>query len=269
MKRLIPVCLFLIQVSLAQGQASNTWSVKFSNAILSRYTPTINAMTAKGWEYSNTIILHGIEKVYNQVNTASYLNYIKAFIDTYLNADGSFKATVTLTSLDRIHPGISVLFLYEKLKSNPADSAKYRTAATNLRNVLVGGAERARMQLVALDLGRAAVVAADDRAERVATGEVGARVVLRDAGLVAFRLLREGQDLAIRLAAALDDVVAGAGVRGARAAVVQTLRRDLAQLHALIAGAVLNAARAEALRRTGDVPLLGGGRPVGEVRALL
>lgn len=140
MKRLIPVCLFLIQVSLAQGQASNTWSVKFSNAILSRYTPTINAMTAKGWEYSNTIILHGIEKVYNQVNTASYLNYIKAFIDTYLNADGSFKATVTLTSLDRIHPGISVLFLYEKLKSNPADSAKYRTAATNLRNVLVGGA---------------------------------------------------------------------------------------------------------------------------------
>src|SRR6476620_5851709 len=127
MKRLSLIVISFLLVVTSFGQA-NTWSVKFSNAILSRYTPTINAMTSKGWEYSNTIILHGIEKVYNNVNDVNYLNYIKSFIDTYLNADGSFKATVTLVSLDRIHPGVSCLFLYEKLKSNLSDSLKYRTA---------------------------------------------------------------------------------------------------------------------------------------------
>lgn len=137
MKRLLPVFIFLFFCYPAISQT--TWGVQFSDAIISRYSPTINTMTSKGWEYSNTIILHGMEKIYNKTNNVAYRNYIKSFIDTYLNADGSFKATVTLTSLDRVHPGISVLFLYEQLKSGSAsDSTKYRTAATNLRNVLVG-----------------------------------------------------------------------------------------------------------------------------------
>lgn len=107
--------------------------------MISRYSPTIDAMTGKGWEYSNSIILHGMEKVYLQTNDPAYLSYIKAYVDSYLNADGSFKTGVSLVSLDRIHPGICVLFLYEKYKSiSPADSLKYRVCATNLRNVLVG-----------------------------------------------------------------------------------------------------------------------------------
>jgi unsaturated rhamnogalacturonyl hydrolase len=139
MKRVLPIFIFLFFSYSSFGQAANTWSVKFSNAMINRYTPTINALTAKGWEYSNSIILHGMEKVYNKVNNPAYLNYIKTFVDTYLNADGSFKAGVTLVSLDRIHPGIEVLFLYEQFKSTSAsDSLKYRTTATNLRNVLVG-----------------------------------------------------------------------------------------------------------------------------------
>lgn len=129
-------CIFLLFSLSCFSQASNTWSVKFSDAIESRYTPTINNMTSKGWEYSNTIITHGMEKVYNWVNDASYLAYIKAYIDLYVNASGTISATVN--SLDKIHPGITVLFLYEKLKSNAADSTKYRNAATNLRNILVG-----------------------------------------------------------------------------------------------------------------------------------
>jgi unsaturated rhamnogalacturonyl hydrolase len=130
------VLLFFIVSTSDSQSASGTWAVKFSDAIISRYTPTINAMTSKGWEYSNTIILHGIEKVYNQLPAASYpgyLNYIKAFADAYVNTDGTFKAGVTLVSLDRIHPGISLLFLYEK-----TGLLQYRTAAQTLRNVLVG-----------------------------------------------------------------------------------------------------------------------------------
>ncbi len=137
MKSFLPGCIFLLFFFTSFSQtASNTWSVKFSDAIISRWPTTINNMTGKGWEYSNTIITHGMEKVYNDVPTAAYLTYIKNYIDTYVNASGAISAS--LVSLDRIHPGVSVLFLYEKLKSNSADSTKYRNAATNLRNILVG-----------------------------------------------------------------------------------------------------------------------------------
>ena len=137
MKNLITGCICLLLVCQCTAQtAANTWSVKFSDAIISRWPTTINSMTGKGWEYSNTIITHGMEKVYNDVPTAAYLTYIKNYVDTYVNASGSI--TASLTSLDRVHPGISCLFLYENLKSNLADSTKYRNAATNLRNLLVG-----------------------------------------------------------------------------------------------------------------------------------
>ncbi len=123
-------CLFSFN---SQGQTSNdTWAVKFSNAIMSRYKPTINNMTGKGWEYSNTIITEGMEKVYDDVpDSTTYLNYIKSYIDLYVNSSGAI--TASLTSLDRIHPGNSCLFLYEK-----TGLLKYKTAATTLRNVLVG-----------------------------------------------------------------------------------------------------------------------------------
>ena len=132
-KLLLLICIFLLITFSSFSQASNTWSVKFSDAIISRWPTTINSMTGKGWEYSNSIVLHGMEKVYNQVNDANYLNYIQTYVDNYVNTDGTFKAGVTLVSLDRIHPGILLLFLYEK-----TGLAKYQTAATTLRNVLVG-----------------------------------------------------------------------------------------------------------------------------------
>ncbi|MFI5131741.1 MAG: glycoside hydrolase family 88 protein [Chitinophagales bacterium] len=140
MKNFFHACIFLIFSLSSFGQASNTWSVKFSEAIRTRWTTApvggrvcIDKMTSKGWEYSNSIVLHGMEKVYKQVNDANYLNYIKAYVDNYVNTDGTFKAGVTLVSLDRIHPGILLLFLYQE-----TGLAQYQTAATTLKNVLVG-----------------------------------------------------------------------------------------------------------------------------------
>lgn len=138
----------LLHLQAFSQTASSTWSVKFSNAIKGRYS-NIDKLTGKGWEYSNSIILHGMEKVYNQVNDASYLTYIKTFIDYYINTSGTFqnmnKADLGATtlgsarnpsnSLDQAHPGICALFLYEK---QTTDTAKYRIAATTIRNIYVG-----------------------------------------------------------------------------------------------------------------------------------
>lgn len=129
--RLLLLC-FSLSVTMYSQTANDTWSVKFSNAMIFRYSPTINTLTLKGWEYSNTIITHGMEKVYNNVtDSVKYLNYIKAYVDAYVGSTGVISAT--LNSLDRTHPGISCLFLYEK-----TGQAKYLTAATTLRNMYVG-----------------------------------------------------------------------------------------------------------------------------------
>jgi unsaturated rhamnogalacturonyl hydrolase len=140
MKTFLLGFIFLCITISSFSQASNTWSVKFSEAIRTRWTTTpvsgrvcIDKMTSKGWEYSNSIVLHGIEKVYNQVNDANYLNYIQTYVDNYINTDGTFKAGVTLVSLDRIHPAILCLFLYQQ-----TGLSRYQIAAATVRNVLVG-----------------------------------------------------------------------------------------------------------------------------------
>lgn len=113
--------------------AADTWSVKFSTGIRVRYNPTINTLTSKGWEYSNGIITHGIEKVFNNVpDSVAYRNYIQTYVDAYVNASGVISTSII--SLDKAHPAISCLFLYEKL-----GTAKYQTAAATTRNIFVGG----------------------------------------------------------------------------------------------------------------------------------
>ncbi len=130
LKKLYFACLFLAISLTGFSQASNTWSVKFSYAIISRYQPTVNTMTSKGWEYSNGIILHGMEKVYLQTNNVAYLNYIKAYVDTYVDANGN--VTGLGTTVDKIQPGVLCLFLWEQ-----TGQTKYRTAAINIKNYLL------------------------------------------------------------------------------------------------------------------------------------
>jgi len=128
MKAITLTILLYLGSTVSFGQtAANTWSVKFSNAIISRWPTTINAMTGKNWEYSNSIILHGMEKVYNDTSDVAYLNYIKKYVETYVDSSGNFAFTLAQT-LDNIHPGILCLFLYEK-----TGLTKFKTAATRLR----------------------------------------------------------------------------------------------------------------------------------------
>ncbi|MEO5561927.1 MAG: glycoside hydrolase family 88 protein [Chitinophagaceae bacterium] len=143
MKSVLTNCLALLITVSSFSQFSNTWSVKFSEGIRTRWTTApvtgrvcIDKMTSKGWEYSNGIVLHGMEKVYDHVGDANYLNYIKTYVDNYVNTDGTFKTGVTFVSLDKIHPGILLLFLKQQYPLQ----TQYGIAATTLRNQLVGAA---------------------------------------------------------------------------------------------------------------------------------
>lgn len=102
-----------------------------ADAIIARYQPTIDVLTHHGWDHSNSIVLHGIEKIYLHNKNAQYLDYIKNFADDYINADGSINGL--LTTLDGMHPGVICLFLYQQ-----TGEEKYRLAAQTMRNHLLG-----------------------------------------------------------------------------------------------------------------------------------
>lgn len=122
------LCLSMSYTGFCQ---QTNWGVKFSNAIVERYKPTIDVMTYKGWDHSNSIILHGMEKIYAKTEDPAYLDYTRAFVDLFVAEDGTISGLVP--ELDKIHPGILCLFLFEK-----TGEIKYKKAATNMRNYLLG-----------------------------------------------------------------------------------------------------------------------------------
>lgn len=135
MRKKLTIVLFMCIYTSYTYCQTNTWSVKFSDAIISRYQSNINNMTNKGWEYSNTIVLHGMEKVYEYTRDTNYLNYIKAYIDPYLS-----NLAVNLSpTLDKIHPAIMCLFLYKE-----TGLIKYKNAATTIRNYILTGTTYAK-----------------------------------------------------------------------------------------------------------------------------
>lgn len=110
---------------------STNFGVQFSDAIIQRYQPNIDFMTHKGWDHANSIILHGIEKIYLNSKKHEYLNYIKKYADAFIDKEGNINGLEP--ELDRIHPGMVCLFLFEQ-----TGDLKYKIAATNLKNYLLG-----------------------------------------------------------------------------------------------------------------------------------
>jgi unsaturated rhamnogalacturonyl hydrolase len=124
------VCASFLPFSNSKAQSTN-WGVQFSDAIISRYQPTIDNMTHKSWEYSNSIILHGMERIYEKTKNITYLNYIKAYVDLFIGTDGTGVSTYLGQNLDIFHPGLLCLFLYKE-----TGELKYKTAANLLRNYI-------------------------------------------------------------------------------------------------------------------------------------
>jgi unsaturated rhamnogalacturonyl hydrolase len=111
-------------VSFSQSHAT-TWAVDFSNAIIKRWPINIESLTTKTkWEYSNGIILHGIEKVYDHTKNADYLRYIKNWVDSYVNDNGVVTFDTSAHSLDQIQPAVLCLFLYKE-----TGTQKYKAGA--------------------------------------------------------------------------------------------------------------------------------------------
>lgn len=70
---------------------------------------------ANHFHYHQGVFLAGVERLYNLTNDEKYKNYIKAWVDIYIDENGNCK-TCNLDMFDDIQPGILLFNLYDTTK---------------------------------------------------------------------------------------------------------------------------------------------------------
>jgi rhamnogalacturonyl hydrolase YesR len=106
------------------------WGARFADMVLATWPDPATIDPAKnGWEYNTGIVLFGMSKTYESTRDPRYLNYIRRWVDGYVNEQGVLGwDEARAHNLDYIQPGMLVLFLYEQ-----TGESKYRTAARTVR----------------------------------------------------------------------------------------------------------------------------------------
>jgi|GEM_PF-47155 len=113
------------------------WSARLADSVMKR-TPDPLLLDVTGttpkWDYTQGLVLLAIQKLEQRTGDPRYANYVKAYYDGMIDADGNIRAyKLDEYSLDRINAGKALFALYEK-----TGDAKYRKAIETLRQQLRG-----------------------------------------------------------------------------------------------------------------------------------
>lgn len=102
-------------------------SRKLADAVIARHT----APRAQ-WHYEHGLILKAIEEVWRLDKSQELLDFIQAYLDTFVGKDGSIMTyRLEEYNLDQVNPGKNLLFLHEV-----TGQERYRIAAATLRSQL-------------------------------------------------------------------------------------------------------------------------------------
>ena len=109
------------------------WSVRLVDSTMKRYP---GAKELGGWSYAKSLFLYGQYLVYKRTHNPVYLNYIKAWVDSHVDAQGVVTTTnaqgvvseVKFDNLDSMLPGNLLLILYQETKD-----PRYKLAAERIR----------------------------------------------------------------------------------------------------------------------------------------
>jgi unsaturated rhamnogalacturonyl hydrolase len=112
------------------GAVAPGWGVRFADTVIATWPdPAAIDPARNGWEYNTGIVLFGMSKVYESTRDPRYLDYIRRWVDGYVDDKGVLGWDQSRThNLDYIQPGMLVLFLYEQ-----TGLPKYRSAAETVR----------------------------------------------------------------------------------------------------------------------------------------
>jgi unsaturated rhamnogalacturonyl hydrolase len=120
---------------------TDTLAVKLADSLMASYPAYMDYETGvvkKGWEYTNGVLLYGFLKLYAATRDIKYLDYVKPYVDRYVQADGTIlylQGDPTKTRdpriLDVLQPSSLLFALYQ----NDPSSSQYLAAMKNTRNV--------------------------------------------------------------------------------------------------------------------------------------
>jgi unsaturated rhamnogalacturonyl hydrolase len=85
---------------------------QLAEAIMARW-PYPSSINEQGWEYNTGIVLYGLSVLYQRNGDARYLDYIRRWVDRYVDPEGHIDLG-DVHNLDKIQPGMLLLFLYEE-----------------------------------------------------------------------------------------------------------------------------------------------------------
>ncbi len=102
------------------------WSIAVIRTTMDRYP---NPAELGKWGYAVAFFLYGVYLVYRRTHDRRYLDYVRGWIDSHVDASGHIDAEID--SLDFMLPGNLLLVLYRETKEK-----KYKLAAEEIRDRL-------------------------------------------------------------------------------------------------------------------------------------
>lgn len=115
------------------------WSVATADTIMARW-PDYTKAYFNSWTYVNGYAFCAFERLYHDTGDARYLNYIKRYIDQFVDADGNFHSVTNargqlrpmrFDNLDSMMTGNSIVMLYEYTHDE-----RYKKTADKIRHAL-------------------------------------------------------------------------------------------------------------------------------------
>lgn len=103
--------------------APEDWSKAVVDSTMKRYTPA----TLGGWSYTRGLYLYGQYLVYKRTGEKKYFDYIKAWVDRFVNTNGEISNN--FTNLDAMRSATLLIILHAE-----TGQPKYKKAADKLRN---------------------------------------------------------------------------------------------------------------------------------------
>lgn len=111
--------------SSMRAERATDWSVAVVDSTLAHYTPD----TIGGWSYPVGLYLYGQYLVYQRTHQQRYLDYIKQYVDRFVDTDGHIDQS--FNSLDSMQAGRLLVLLHRE-----TGDKRYQVAAQTIRKRL-------------------------------------------------------------------------------------------------------------------------------------
>ncbi|MCJ7777415.1 MAG: glycoside hydrolase family 88 protein, partial [Sedimentisphaerales bacterium] len=121
------------------GKPPKFWSIATAETIMARW-PDYSKAYFDPWTYVNGYALCGFEMLYRATGDKKYFDYIKRYIDQFIDENGDFRTVtnakgvtkdISFSNLDNMTTGNTLVMLYEYTKDE-----RYKKAAEKIRRAL-------------------------------------------------------------------------------------------------------------------------------------